>query len=126
ACIAGSLNSIGRVSLTDRKVAFNQQINTIQPYSSVDSYFLYYLIKNSQKYIQNHASKGMKKILTKGNFEKIEMIMPPIAAQRLFSERAQNIGLQITMTRKVSQKSEYLFQALLQKAFNGELIKEKN
>ncbi len=126
ACIAGSLSSIGRASLTDRKVAFNQQINTIQPNLSVDSYFLYYLIKNSQKYIQNHASKGMKKILTKGNFEKIEMIMPPIAVQQAFSERAQNIGLQITLISQASQKSEELFQSLLQQAFKGELLKEKN
>jgi type I restriction enzyme S subunit len=31
ACIAGSVESIGRAALTDRTVAFNQQINAIQP-----------------------------------------------------------------------------------------------
>ena len=31
ACIAGSIESVGRAALTDRKVSFNQQINAIQP-----------------------------------------------------------------------------------------------
>lgn len=31
ACIAGSIASIGRVCITDRRVAFNQQINAIIP-----------------------------------------------------------------------------------------------
>ena len=42
ACIAGSLRSIGRVALTDRKVAFNQQINAIVP-KQYNNLFLYVL-----------------------------------------------------------------------------------
>jgi type I restriction enzyme S subunit len=79
ACIAGSIKSIGRAALTDRKVAFNQQINAIQPFHDVNSLFLYVMFKINKHYIQNHASKGMKRILNKGNFEKIKFIKPPIS-----------------------------------------------
>lgn len=123
ACIAGSIESIGRVALTNRKVAFNQQINAIQPNSQIDPLFLYWLIKMSKKYIQDHATKGMKRILTKGEFEKIQMIIPPLDLQNEFSLIAEKV-------EKVKQKMitqleelENNFQSLMQKAFKGELIK---
>ena len=62
ACIAGSIESIGRAALTDRSVAFNQQINAIQPFEDVHPLYLYGLFKISKPYIQSCASKGMKKI----------------------------------------------------------------
>ena len=66
ACIAGSIESIGRAALTNRAVAFNQQINAIQPNRDVNSFYLYMLFKMARSYIQSHATKRMKKILTKG------------------------------------------------------------
>lgn len=66
ACIAGSVESIGRAALTNRVVSFNQQINAIQPGQDVNPLFMYGLFKLSRAYVQSHATKGMKKILTKG------------------------------------------------------------
>jgi len=122
ACIAGSINSIGRASLTDRKVSFNQQINAIQPNSDVSSFFLYHLFKNTSKYVQDHATNGMKRILTKGAFEKIEMIKPSISLQNQFTERVALIEEQKGIAQKSIEKSEELFNSLLQKAFKGELV----
>ena len=44
-CIAGSIKSIGKVALADRKVAFNQQINAIQPTEEINSLFLYSMVR---------------------------------------------------------------------------------
>ncbi|MCB1907846.1 MAG: restriction endonuclease subunit S [Rhodocyclaceae bacterium] len=121
ACIAGSVESIGRAALTDRKVAFNQQINAIQPANDVSPLFLYGLFKLSRSYIQSHASKGMKKILTKGDFEQITMIKPSFELQREFAQ----VGERIESTKFSYQQSlhdlEALYGALSQKAFKGEL-----
>ena len=121
ACIAGSIKSIGRAALTDRKVSFNQQINAIQPNSTVDSLFLYYLFKSAVTHIQDFASNGMKRMLTKGVFEKIQMIKPPIHLQTQFAERVAIIEQQKTQAQASLVKSEELFNGLLQKAFKGEL-----
>ncbi|WP_084312224.1 restriction endonuclease subunit S [Desulfobulbus elongatus] len=91
ACIAGSVESIGRAALTDRTVAFNQQINAIQPKKDINPFFLYVLFKISKAYIQSHASKGMKKILTKGDFEKITMIKPPVEQQNQFAAIVEKV-----------------------------------
>lgn len=122
ACIAGSIDSIGRVALTNRKISFNQQINAIEANSKVKPKFLYYLIRNCKKHIQNHASNGMKRMLTKGEFEKILMIMPSLSLQNQFAERVALVEEQKAIAQKSLEKSEDLFNSLLQKAFNGELV----
>jgi type I restriction enzyme, S subunit len=121
ACIAGSIDSIGRAALTDRKVSFNQQINAIESNSKVKPKYLYYLIRNCKKHIQNHASNGMKRMLTKGEFEKILMILPPLTLQNQFAERVALIEEQKAIAQASLIKSKELFNSLLQKAFKGEL-----
>ena len=120
-CIAGSLQSIGRAGISNRKIAFNQQINAIEPNGKVNISFLYFLVKNSRKYIQDHASSGMKRMLSKGEFEKIKMILPPIQLQTQFAERVELIEAQKQQAQLELAKSEELFQSLLQQAFKGEL-----
>lgn len=121
ACIAGSVESIGRAALTDRSVSFNQQINAIQPGKDVNSLYLYGLFKLSQTYIQSHATKGMKKILTKGDFEKITMIKPPIEIQNQFAVIAEKIETLKSRYQQSLTDLEYLYSALSQQAFSGEL-----
>lgn len=122
ACIAGSIKSIGRAALTDRRVALNQQINAIEPSKDTSSLFLFHLFRLNMVYIQDHASHGMKRMLSKGVFQEIQMIKPPIELQNQFAERIQAIEAQKAQAEVALQKSEDLFNSLLQKAFKGELV----
>ncbi len=121
ACIAGSIKSIGGLSLVNRTIAFNQQINAIQPYENINSKFLYYLLNNSKEYIQNQAGKGMKKIITKSVFKNISFPLPPKPLQDKFA----SIVTKIEATKEKYQTSldelNNLFNSTAQKAFKGEL-----
>ncbi|MDQ7746331.1 restriction endonuclease subunit S [Hydrogenophaga pseudoflava] len=121
ACIAGSVESIGRAALTDRTVSFNQQINAIQPGKDVNSLYLYGLFKLSRAYIQSHATKGMKKILTKGDFEKITMIKPPLEIQNQFAAIVEKVEALKSRYQQSLTDLEALDGALSQQAFKGEL-----
>lgn len=118
ACIAGSLSSIGRAAISDRRVAFNQQINAIVPSSDVSVHFLYWLFKVSAEYIQSFATSGMKKLLTKGEFEKIPLIKPDYQEQLKF----ENIALFYSQLRVKLKKhhfqAEQLLKSLSQQVFN--------
>lgn len=121
ACIAGSVESIGRAALTDRTVSFNQQINAIQPGKDVNPLYLYGLFKLSRSYIQSHATKGMKKILTKGDFEKITMIKPPFEIQNRFAVIVEKVeGIKSRYKQSLADL-ETLYGALSQRAFKGQL-----
>lgn len=121
ACIAGSVESIGRAALTDRTVSFNQQINAIQPGKDVNPLYLYGLFKLTRSYIQSHATKGMKKILTKGDFEKITMIKPPFEMQNRFAVVVEKIEGIKSRYKQSLVDLETLYGALSQQAFKGEL-----
>ncbi len=127
ACIAGSIESIGRACITNRTVAFNQQINAIQPNKDFEPLFLYWLFRINRKYIQNHATKGMKKILTKGEFECIEMIKPPRELQNKFAQIVKKNEALKAQYQQSLQELENLYGSLSQKAFKGELsIKDES
>ena len=116
ACIAGSLRSIGRVALTDRKVAFNQQINAIVP-KKYNSLFLYVLFQNTQSYVQSTVNMALKGILSKGKLEELEYIIPPIELQNDFAAFVQQIDKSKFAVQKSLEKAETLYKSLMQRYF---------
>jgi type I restriction enzyme S subunit len=54
----------------------------------------------------------------------IEIQLPPISFQNEFADRVQLIEQQKELAQQALQKSEELFNSLLQKAFKGELVPE--
>ena len=117
ACIAGSLKSIGRVALTDRKVAFNQQINAIVP-KQYNILFLYVLFQNTQSYAQSTVNMALKGILSKGKLEELEYILPPIELQNDFASFVLQIDKSKNAVQKSLEKAETLYKSLMQEYFN--------
>ena len=68
-CIAGSINCIGNVAVTDRRVAFNQQINAIVPEQD-EVLYLYWLMLLSKPAIHGTINMALKGILSKGQLAK--------------------------------------------------------
>ena len=86
----------------------------------------YYLAKYLQMdFVQKNISAktmavGVPK-LALFRIEQIELLIPPIALQRQYEERVALIEEQKSIAQKSLEKSEELFNSLLQKAFKGEL-----
>ncbi|MFH1052874.1 MAG: restriction endonuclease subunit S [Candidatus Woesearchaeota archaeon] len=121
-CIAGSLSCIGNVAIADRKVAFNQQINAIIPNNTVNEYFLYFLILNTKKHIQNSSTQSMKGMVSKSVFEKVRYIHPPIELQLKFAKIVEKVEKLKQYQKESKKQTDGLFNALMQKAFRGELL----
>ena len=100
ACIAGSIASIGKVCITDRKVAFNQQINAIVP-KDYDSLFLHAMLQLSKEYLVEEINMALKGILSKSKLEEKEFILPPLEKQKEFAAFVE----QIDKSKSVIQKS---------------------
>lgn len=120
-CIAGSIKSIGTAALSNRPVAFNQQMNAIEPNDKVNSFYLYWLFKICKKYFQDKAGKGMKKIITKSTFEKIIFPMPPKPLQDKFAIIVQQVEQTKTILLDSLEGLQNLFTSLSHMAFKGEL-----
>lgn len=116
ACIAGSVSSIGRVCVTDRKVAFNQQINAIVP-KEYDILFLYVLLKLSKEYLVSEINMSLKGIISKSKLEDKEFIVPPVELQNQFADFVTQIDKSKVAVQKALDEAQLLFDSLMQEYF---------
>ena len=65
---------------------------------------------------------GTQKFVSLGDIRKMIVPIPPLQLQNQFAERVAVIEEQKAIAQKSLEKSESLFNSLLQKAFKGELI----
>lgn len=56
------------------------------------------------------------------DIEALQLIKPSVAKQKRFTNIIESIEVQKQLTQRSLQKSEDLFQSLLQKAFKVELV----
>lgn len=115
-CIAGSIASIGRVCITDRKVAFNQQINAIVS-EKYNVLFLYVLLQMSKEYLVEEINMALKGILSKSKLEKKIFIVPPIEIQNQFADFVIQVDKSKVAVQKALEEAQLLFDSLMQKYF---------
>ena len=116
ACIAGSVASIGRVCITDRKVAFNQQINAIVP-KDYDSLFLHTMLQLSKEYLVEEVNMALKGILSKSKLESKEFIVPPMNQQKEFAAFVAQVNKSKVAVQKALDEAQLLFDSLMQQYF---------
>jgi type I restriction enzyme, S subunit len=88
--------------------------------------FLYKILR-SDDFLNFAATQSRRANIPKINREELssyEMIVPDLNLQKRFSRMFLKIQSIKSAAEQTSQKSETLFQALLQKAFKGELVKD--
>ncbi|NLX15152.1 MAG: hypothetical protein GXY44_16100 [Phycisphaerales bacterium] len=120
-CIAGSPGCIGNAAMTDRRVAFNQQINALTPRDGVNSIFLYCHCLVSKRLIQAASTGGMKGLVSKGRLSAVEFILPPSKLQDHFGRLSEPL-IKAAQTR-IEHKAilDRLFTILSKQAFSGDL-----
>lgn len=116
ACIAGSIASIGRVCITDRKVAFNQQINAVIP-KHYDVSFLYVLLQISKDYLVEEINMALKGILSKSKLEGKVFYVPPMDEQKTFADFVKQIDKSKATVQKALDETQLLFDSLMQQYF---------
>lgn len=120
-CIAGSLNCIGNVAITDREVAYNQQINGFIP-KEYSLYFLYYLFSFSKEFVQNNSTSSMKGMISKGVLSALEYIVPPRSLQEKFAQKVETIEKQKELLEQSLELLDENYKSIMDKAFKGQLF----
>ena len=120
-CCIGA--TIGKVDKAIVDSCFNQQINAIEWYESINDIFGLYLFRQIAPLIRNKASHTTLPILNKGNFENIIIPKPPKPKQDLFAEKAQEIEAYIKTQQAELENAKTMFQSLLHHSFTGELTR---
>lgn len=118
ACIAGSIASIGRICITDRRVAFNQQINAIVP-EQYNTLFLYVLLQMSKDYLVEDINMALKGILSKSKLEAKVFFVPPIQLQNEFAGFVKKVDESKAAIKRSLDESLLFFNRLMEELFWG-------
>lgn len=127
--VNGNPDYVGRCALHNDKnqeVYYNDHIMRVRynlnHYNGLFlSQYLNYPYGQSEISKQIKTSAGQHTI-NQGGLEKLNLIVPPVTLQTQFAERVAIIEEQKAVAQKSLEKSEELFNSLLQKAFKGELV----
>jgi type I restriction enzyme S subunit len=92
---------------------------------SLNSYFLSCYLNNEnvkKELIRSYMAGAAIKRFTLDKINKFDIMLPPIELQNSFETKWKKIRQSILAVK--NSKSNSLFQALIQKAFKGELVAE--
>lgn len=118
-CIAGTPECIGNVALSDREVAFNQQINAVTPHPEVDYRFLYVLLLVGKRLVQAASTNAMKGMVSKGKLEQVRVPHPPADMQRHFGRLFDRIIAMSAAHERACADADQLFGAVLSNVFSA-------
>ena len=114
-CIASlGLNAISKVEM-----ATNQQINAIIPNKENNGEFIYYQISYNTNQLKRFAGAGGMMILTKGEFEKVPFIFPPLPEQEKIAEILGTWDEAIEKLSRLIEQKKLLKKGLMQKLLTG-------
>lgn len=119
-CIAGSIGCIGNVAVTNRRVAFNQQINAVVPVQD-NVLYLYWLMQLSKPTIHNTINMALKGILSKGQLSEMFFPFPPVELQNEFATFAEHTEKTKATISQSLESLETLKKALMQEYFGTQI-----
>lgn len=120
-------SSLGRAAMylgEDDKANVNGHVYLIRLKKGIINEFVLHILttKEYRGHIRSVCVGGIdKRQLNKDHIENFPILDPPIELQKQFTEQLTIIEQQKAITQKSLEKSEELFNNLLQKAFKGEL-----
>jgi len=118
--------TIGKVGFSDRDICTNQQINSINPNSGIDTKFLYYYMSTEdfKKRVITSSGQATMPIINKTKWSNLEVTYPPLPVQKQIVEKLDaafaDIDKAISATEKNIKNAEALFQSYLNTQFNKE------
>ena len=121
---SGSLGTCAIVN-TDIQFSTYESIFTVRVNQEyLNNTFLVYMIRNDsfQRKLLGNQVGGTVAHLNLNMFRDFEFPLPPLNLQNQFAERVTIIEQQKAVAQASLEKSEELFNSLLQKAFKGELV----
>ncbi len=119
-CITIAAN-IAKTGILTFDACFPDSIVGFIPNNKTNNVYVQYWMSFLQKILEESAPESAQKNINLAILRNLDIPIPPVKRQVEFQNIIESINIQKERTRQSLQKSEELFQSLLQKAFNGDL-----
>lgn len=114
--------AVGKAVICEQDTAINQDLKAVKIIGDANVKFLQHFFKSKETYFDSISSGATVKGIKIEHITKLKVPIPPIKLQNQFAERVKSIEEQKSIAQASAIKSEDLFNSLLQKAFNGDLV----
>jgi type I restriction enzyme S subunit len=118
-CCIGA--TIGKMGIARVRSAFNQQLNAVEWSDEIDDLYGYAVLRFFKPTIKTWGASTTLPILKKSSFEKIEIPVPPLSLQKVFTQRFEAAEKLRGVQKDSLAEMNALFASLQYRAFRGEL-----
>lgn len=124
------IGKLGRVTINKEPIAFNQQINALKPLGNIHSRFTYYVAQSGafRNQLEAKSTSTTVALVNKGSFSAIKIPLAPLPEQRAIvakiEELFSDLDKGIADLKRAQDQLKVYRQAVLKKAFEGDLTKE--
>jgi len=115
--LVSCIGILGRVGYTKNTVAFNQQINAVEPNRNIRGLFLFYILQMQKQQIENLASFTTVPIVSKAKFCKIKIPLPPLPEQKKIAGVLGAVQEAKEKTEQVIKAAKELKKSLMKHLF---------
>jgi type I restriction enzyme S subunit len=120
-CITIAAN-IAKTGILTFDACFPDSVVGFIPNDKTNNEYTQYWISFLQKILEDSAPESAQKNINLAILKNLDFPLPPIHLQTKFAERVKAIETQKAQAQASLEKAEELFNSLLQRAFNGELV----
>jgi type I restriction enzyme S subunit len=113
---------IGKVAIAGNEMCSNQGFKNIIPSEKVNSVYLYFWFLQKKDFLNSLGRGATFKEISKKIVESIKIPLPPIELQGKFASIVEQVEKIKDKLKDEKKDVDELFNALMQKAFSGELI----
>lgn len=128
AIVVTCIGNLGKVGITTKISATNQQINSFICNENLNFKFLYYQICTLKPWLENESSATTIAIVNKGKFSKAPISIPSLAEQKIIADKLDTLLAQVDSIKarleKIPQILKRFRQAVLASAVSGRLTEE--
>lgn len=116
---------IGKIAITNKEVAINQQINAIVPSNNILSEFLAYSLLNAKDTLNRIANAPVVPIINKTQFSALTISVPSITIQEQIVKELDTLSDIITKKKEQLAELDKLAQATFYDMFGDPVENEK-
>ena len=122
------IGNLGKVGITAKKSASNQQINALIPSEKLNVKFVYYQILTLKPWLESQSAATTIAIVNKSKFSQAPFKFLPLAEQKIIAEKLDTLLAQVESTKarleQIPQILNRFRQAVLSDAVSGKLTEE--
>ncbi|EFH9103154.1 restriction endonuclease subunit S [Escherichia coli] len=119
------IGNLGKVGITAKKSASNQQINALIPSEKLNVKFVYYQILTLKPWLESQSAATTIAIVNKSKFSQAPFKFPSLAEQKIIAEKLDTLLAQVDSTKarleQIPQILKRFRQTVLGAAVSGKL-----